>query len=124
MVAWKLKYWLFGNCRDARQDTVGEAQMPHYFEYAFTAIPKEPKYSLGDKMKTRIMSTLVIALVAEIGTSGWEWGRFPTDTIRVIFNESFFLYQMSRLLPWIVLMTVMLILYHLIAVRRGVKSDG
>jgi hypothetical protein len=54
-------------------------------------------------MKRRLAVMFVVALVAEVGTSFWVWGRYPTDSVRTWYGESFRLYEAERLTPWAII---------------------
>ena len=50
----------------------------------------------------------LIALLAELATSWWNWVRAPTDGLRVYYRGNFWAYAAVRLLPWLL---VFLVLY-------------
>lgn len=59
------------------------------------------------KVRPRLLAILVIALVAEVGTSWWRWVRAPTDTLRVWYEGSFVTYEIERLIPWVIILSIL-----------------
>ena len=69
------------------------------------------------KVIPRLLAILVIALVAEVGTSWWRWVRAPTDSLRVWYQGSFLAYEGERLVPWIIILAVASAAYFLLKRR-------
>lgn len=73
------------------------------------------------KVRPRLLAILVIALVAEVGTSWWRWVRAPTDTLRVWYEGSFVSYEIERLIPWVIILTIVNGIWLLIRSRSAFK---
>jgi hypothetical protein len=72
-------------------------------------------------MRRHYLAVLVIALIAEVGTSWWRWVRAPTDSLRVWYEGSFWAYQMGRLIPWAIILAMSMIVWFLIEKRIAPK---
>lgn len=73
------------------------------------------------KVRPHLLAILVIALVAEVGTSWWRWVRAPTDTLRVWYEGSFVSYEIERLIPWVIILTILSGIWLLIRSRSAFK---
>jgi len=72
-------------------------------------------------MRRNYLAVLVIALIADIGTSWWRWVRAPTDSLRVWYEGSFWAYQSERLIPWAIILAMSMIVWFLIEKRIAPK---
>ena len=56
--------------------------------------------------KVRELKTLgcyfLIALIAEVAASWWTWLGAPTDSLRALYEENFWAYELERLSPWLI----------------------
>jgi hypothetical protein len=68
-------------------------------------------------MKIRWIGFFIVALLSELGTSWWVWGRAPTDSLRVLYGLSFLAYMKERLIPWLIIFAVFALLANFIGKR-------
>ena len=68
-------------------------------------------------VRKQTLAIFVIALLAELGTSWWRWARAPTDSLRVWYQGSFLVYEAERLVPWIIVLTVVTAAYLVLKKR-------
>ena len=59
----------------------------------------------------KIVTIAAVTLLTELATSWWTWIRAPTDSLRVVYDESFFLYERQRLLVWLIVMIVITLIW-------------
>lgn len=59
----------------------------------------------------KIVTIAAVTLLTELAASWWMWMRAPTDTLRVRYDESFFLYERPRLLVWLIIMIVITLIW-------------
>jgi len=70
-------------------------------------------------MKGYIVPTLITAFVAEIVTSWWVWTSWPFDSLDLLYRGSFWVYESERLLPWIVIATLVSLIRFLLIRRKN-----
>jgi hypothetical protein len=58
-------------------------------------------------MKRHPWAMFIVALLTELGTSFWQWGRYPTDSVRSWYEGSFWLYEAERLIPWAIIFVIL-----------------
>ena len=88
-----------------------------------------PDLGGGDKdrevtMKQYLIPTLIIKLIAEMVASWWVWTSWPTDTLAVLYKGSFTVYELERLIPWIITVGVSMIFWFLVNRRRRKSTLG
>jgi len=59
----------------------------------------------------------LIALVAEVISFRWTWESAPTDSLRVIYEGSFWAYEAEGIIPWLICFTLLGLL-RIIRVRK------
>lgn len=60
-----------------------------------------------------------IALTTEVLTITWRWGHSPTDSLRAWYEGSFQAYFVESFIPWLVIFTVLMLLWLLIGKRQN-----
>ena len=68
-------------------------------------------------MRQQVLALFLLALLAELATSWWRWVRAPTDSLRVWYKGSFVAYEAERLVPWIIILTVVTGVYLILKKR-------
>lgn len=71
----------------------------------------------------KIITIAAVCLLTELGTSWWTWVHAPTDSLRVVYDESFLAYERSRLVVWLVIMIVITLIW-LVSRKMGHPEDG
>ena len=66
----------------------------------------------------KIVTIAGVTLLTELATSWWTWVRAPTDSLRVVYDESFLMYERPRLLIWLIIMIVITLIW-LVARKMG-----
>jgi hypothetical protein len=64
--------------------------------------------------------TFLIAFLAEIGALLWWWGRYPTDTVRALYDGSFWRYAVEHIIPWALIFFILWGAWALIS-KRALK---
>ena len=71
-------------------------------------------------MRRNQWAMFLIALLAEFGALLWWWGRYPTDTVRVLYDGSFWWFAVEHMLPWAVIFFVLWGVWAVIS-KRALK---
>lgn len=71
-------------------------------------------------MKQNQWAMFIVALLAELGALFWWWGQYPTDTVRVVYEGSFWMYVMEHIIPWAIIFFILWGAWLLIS-KRALK---
>lgn len=72
-------------------------------------------------MKKYVLLTIATAFFAEVFTSWWIWTSSPYDSLDLLYENSFLVYERNRLLPWVISLGAVLLLQLIIHLRRRSK---
>jgi hypothetical protein len=68
-------------------------------------------------LRSQVVVLFLLALVAEVATSWWQWVRAPTDTLRVRYGGSFLAFEIERFIPWLIILMIAIAAYLVLRVR-------
>ena len=58
-------------------------------------------------MRRNLWAMFLVALLAELGALCWWWGSYPTDSVRALYEGSFWRFAAEHIIPWAIIFFIL-----------------